>query len=665
MFETIKSQVNDRFQSLLAHKLFVVDIEKDVLFQAYLAALPEEERQYHNCNCCKSFLNHYGKVVAIVDGEVKTIWEFEAEGIYKNVPAILHDLVKTSPIVSVFVSKEANLGTDSNVQLKDGNTIRWTHFHTKLPKHMLLARAVSIDTHLGDVNTRRQTFLRALTELTQEATESVLELIAQNSLYRGAEFKSLLEAFLKHQKAVSGKPASFTELYAWANSDRTSGIRNSAIGSLLVDISEGRDLDAAVTSYEQKVAPQNYRRPTAIVTKGMLEKAEKELTDAGLMHSLDRRHANRFDIPVSEVLHINRPVPGAASVFQSLKDEIKVNPKTFSKVEEVPVDKFITDVLPTASELEVLVENRHANNFMNLTVPAYPDAPTLFNWDNGVAWVYKDGVADSIKERVKAAGGSVTGDLRVSLSWSNYDDLDLHVIEPNRFEIYYGSKVSRDTGGNLDVDMNAGMGTTRTPVENIVYPSKSRMLEGDYKVVVNNFRKRETIDVGFTVQIEFAGEIFNLHSPVSPADGGNIGAAIIAYSHKHGIKFTPGTGMTISASSLDPTPQEIYGLTTYQFHKVSMVLPSPNHWSGKQVGNKHTFFILEGARTDDSIRGFFNEFLKPELSDHRKVFELLGNKVKVAPEGEQLAGLGFSSTQRSDVLVRVTGATTRVIKVVF
>lgn len=52
--------------------------------------------------------------------------------------------------------------------------------------------------------------------------------------------------------------------------------------------------------------------------------------------------------------------------------------------------------------------------------------------DNNFSWAYTGGITDSIKERVKQAGGNVDGELRISLSWFNFDDLDLHVIEPGR-----------------------------------------------------------------------------------------------------------------------------------------------------------------------------------------------------------------------------------------
>ena len=82
-------------------------------------------------------------------------------------------------------------------------------------------------------------------------------------------------------------------------------------------------------------------------------------------------------------------------------------------------------------------------------------------------------------------------------------------------------------------------------------------------------------------------------------------------------------------------------------------------------GYSHTFFVLDGAKNDEPTRGFFNEFLKPELTEHRKVIEMVGSKMLTTESNHQLSGLGFSSTQRNNILCRVTGAFTRIINITF
>jgi hypothetical protein len=113
--------------------------------------------------------------------------------------------------------------------------------------------------------------------------------------------------------------------------------------------------------------------------------------------------------------------------------------------------------------------------------------------------------------------------------------------------------------------------------------------------------------------------------------------------------------------------KQIWNVTTEQFVQVRTVLNSPNHWDGNAVGNKHLFFILDGCRTDEPVRGIYNEFLRSDLEEHRKVFEVLGNKTKCDIAGtDQLSGLGFSSTKRESVQFRVTTSTsTQIYEVQF
>jgi len=62
------------------------------------------------------------------------------------------------------------------------------------------------------------------------------------------------------------------------------------------------------------------------------------------------------------------------------------------------------------------------------------------------------------------------GDIQISLSWHNYNDLDLHCIDPAGEEIFFGHRLSMHTGGELDIDQNAGPPYNMSPVENIYWP---------------------------------------------------------------------------------------------------------------------------------------------------------------------------------------------------
>ena len=65
-FQDFKKDVESAFKNMIADTLFVADVDKDLLWTGYLLSFENDDiRQDHNCNACKSFIRHYGKVVAI------------------------------------------------------------------------------------------------------------------------------------------------------------------------------------------------------------------------------------------------------------------------------------------------------------------------------------------------------------------------------------------------------------------------------------------------------------------------------------------------------------------------------------------------------------------------------------------------------------------------
>lgn len=656
MFSTIKKKVSDKYQELSGETLFVVDTDREIIWDQYLSGFDESVRQEYNCNCCKSFIRQWGGIVAIKNNKLVSIWDVVNISEEYAVPIKnLSDYIHSLKIKDVFIADTQKLGTDFNFD-KEKN-IKWEHFSLVVDRRYVKS-ATAIDTEKAKLRDNKSVLKRSLDELSLDAADVVIDLIKQGSLYRGTEFLGMVEAFKKLKLEYSKIPANEKDNFCWVKSGEAptiTRIRNTAIGTLLIDLSEGKEVDKAVTAFERVVAPTNYKRPTALVTASMIESAKKRIQELGLEGALNRRFARETDVNVEDVLFVDKS-SAITDVFGELKKDVIVNPRSFNKIEEVGIEQFIKNVLPTAKSVYVMLENEHLNTLVSLIAPVEESVNQLFKWNNNFSWSYTNGLTDSIKEKVKQAGGNVNGELRVSLSWHNYDDLDLHVIEPKPGQhIYYGANRSLRTGGTLDVDMNAHFGKSRNAVENIIWTDKSKMVDGVYEVQVNQFSKRETIDVGYTVEIECRGEVFTFDSALSPKSTDSV--VKFTYTRDGGISLQ-------SAQKSTVTSKEKWGVKTNQFTKVKMMSLSPNHWNG-QIGNKHYIFILEGCVSDESPRPFFNEFLKEELSKDRKVFEVLGGKLKVADDPHQLSGVGFSETQRNSLIVKVEGNITRTLKIKF
>jgi hypothetical protein len=286
---------------------------------------------------------------------------------------------------------------------------------------------------------------------------------------------------------------------------------------------------------------------------------------------------------------------------------------------------------------------------MSLTAPAVTGSANMFAWDNQIGWAYHNGNADAIREKVKKAGGNITAPVRVSLAWYNYDDLDLSVIENRNWEICFYHKRSHYSGGHLDVDMNVGPNGSRSAVENIVYPDIDKMGAGEYEVYVKNFTKREAIDVGFEIEVEINGHISNFKHTKALANGRQLHVG--SFTKKNGVvTFKPNDSVMTVGSG-----RTVNGVDTSKFADVSHIMYSPNHWGDNAVGNKHIFFIIDGMVTEKEVRPFFNEFLSPELTQYRKVMEVVAGKSMVETSQDQMTGVGFSLTQNIDVILRVDG----------
>jgi hypothetical protein len=97
-----------------------------------------------------------------------------------------------------------------------------------------------------------------------------------------------------------------------------------------------------------------------------------------------------------------------------------------------------------------------------------------------------------------------TGDIQVSVSWNVDNDIDLHVVDPNGFEIYYSADISPE-GGELDLDSNAGCSIDSVDNENILWPI-GKAPHGMYTVRVDNYENCQNTATNYVVTVQKKGQ---------------------------------------------------------------------------------------------------------------------------------------------------------------
>ena len=645
-FIKFSQAVHNRFQSYDNVELYRTSIDTQVLYEEYLKAFPAgtnpifRTNTEHDCSCCRNFIKNLGTVVVLKDGVIYTIWEElgDLPYPYGEVAAHLAAFVKANAtITGVYRTKERQYGHESNKETYEGKVIQWNHFYGYVGRKHYSA---SPEKDAGLINTLAGVFLRGLQSISRQSVDDVIELIEQNALYRGEEHLATVRAFKDLQTAYY---VDMEGTFHWENvSKKGAGIRNTVIGTLLTDLSDGVPMETAVASFEKKVAPENYKRTTALITPSMITAALAKLRDLDLEDAVSRRFAKLSDVSINNVIWADNSAKAmmkdtlADALMQST--QVRTAPVA-AKATDITIADFMTTVVPTASAMAILMKNALSSNLVSLTAPVHADVKHLFQWSNNFAWSYNGNITDSIKEKVKRAGGNTNAQLRVSLAWFNGDDLDIHADTP-RGHIYYGNKV-----GVLDVDMNAGSANNKIdPVENLSWKAPD---DGDYRIVINQFNCRSTQNVGFVLEVENAGTVtqYTYENRVV----GNVTA----------LAFTVKDGLITSLESSDALKSEaksttLWGMKTEAFVSVDTLMFSPNYWDENATGNKHWFFILKGCKNDEPTRGIYNEFLTQSLHEHRKVFEVLGSQTMCPVVDEQLSGVGFSSTRKDEVVIQVT-----------
>lgn len=721
--EQLVVQLQEQFNKMCATgKLFRADVSGQVVWDTYLSNFSDEEdpvfrdpqASSHNCNNCKNFVRRYGNIVALDENlNLMTIFDVEAVDEYANTIANLSEMIRSHKIENVFFetfmelnslpyevcSKSMNkfkLGTEKNHKrytkaeaemygvVKADEIRTFHHLVLTLPAQYVDQTGSSIESIMAQYRSDKEVFKRAMDEIPSDTLELVKDLINQGSLLNGDAHIKKVETMLELKKLYDTIPVAIRDNWCWFKSVRFSlaKFRNELIGVLCTELAEGKEINEACKSWNKRVDPANYMKAVAPITETQKKNAQQFVEDNGYAASFDRRLATLDDIKVTEIKHINNETKAtkAVSMFDNVKP-IKSQHKRneFDKVEEVSIDKFMKDILPGCTSIELYLENRLENNLVTMTTTKDLECKNPFKWNNPYSWTYKGNLAgkSELTQMVEARGGSISGAFRFSHSWNelerNESLMDLHVFMPGcRLPLFTGKaggpsvigrrvgwnqRTDGQSGGRQDVDNIHEAKQGEIPVENITFPTVDRMPEGVYTCMIHNYNFRKTGGKG-RAEVAIGNDVYQY---IYPATKMGEFVTIAEVTLKDGM-FTIEHKLPVASE----ITKEMYGLESNNFHKVNLMCLSPNYWDGNEVGNKHYLFMLDGCKIDSPIRSFHNENLNTELLEHRKVLDILGAFNMVSePADKQLSGIGFNATVKDEVILKLSGNFKRVIKVKF
>ena len=365
------------------------------LNDVYLGSLTEDERAYHTCSCCGSFMKHYAGTVQILkDGKIRSVlWDsetFPQDNYYFTLVERMQEVVEGGRVVGPMKDAGNIWGAFS----KGG----FEHFAVMIPTfaqfqdRRLTPRQKQAElredyNHMAKFFASEKGSIANLKKLMQIIEAEVLagdELITgsgkwlyETAVEREAEKNTVLRAN-KLWRAVSAAGA------GWAHPNKT------MVGTVLDDLLEGKSFEVIKKKFATKTRADVYRRPVAAPTINQLAIAEKRVADLGLQPSLRRRVGYLSDFPANSSYwlaadHVKAEPEAPTSVFGHLapkakdavntqQEDLKLPPVTMSW------NKFRDEVLPKATDIEIYIPWQ-ADFFTGLVAAAVPESPPIFMYD--------------------------------------------------------------------------------------------------------------------------------------------------------------------------------------------------------------------------------------------------------------------------------------------
>lgn len=393
------------------------------LWEIYLNSFDDPvERQHHNCNTCRHFIERFGGLVTIDAAGIQAtaVWsDAVTEGADPAYAIAFRNLgrsVRRAKVTGVFKSSLGLWGT--------GKTGDWSHLALIPPSAIIHNdRVLDAGQAMAAKAEDFKTVSRALGEFEHDHITTALRLLRSNSLFRSEKVLGQAEWLDNIYGAMARANNKDNVLWRFV-ATAPAGFchpRSSMIGTLLEDISSGLGFDEVSKRFAEKMNPTIYQRPQAAPTSGAIEAAEKLVEKLGIAKSLARRFATMSDIRPLWLPKAKAENEAPVGVFGSIKPKTTKRGGSELVIPETIMTwvKFCAEVLPGADRIQVMVPSH--NIYTSLLTTVDPDAPPILQWDS-------DGARNPVSWYVYSSGSTASS---FGLTGGTFADLKAITLKPN------------------------------------------------------------------------------------------------------------------------------------------------------------------------------------------------------------------------------------------
>lgn len=449
-FPALQSAVLRTFEAITTQtdQLFRVQVDCD-LFDLFLSKLPEEIRQHHNCNACRSFVRRYGALVRIdSQGNVlPAMWSevlLDEGSPFWEAVRTLGRTVCNGRISEPFFTAETTWGHPV--------TDTWTHLYAQPdPKFLADTTAKTASQLAAEKVEEFKMLTRGLAEFPLPIVKTALSYLRNDKLQRGEKHVELAAWLVQvHEQTATVSPTARKNLLWKVAASAPAGwchVKSGMIGTLLEDVQAGLPFDQVARKYNEKMHPLQYQRPTAPPKVGNIEQAEKLVEKLGVAKSLERRFAKLADLQILWQPKPSIAAPTKPGVFGALRPPKHTSPIVSDASAQVMTwEKFARTVLPTAERIDLLV-GHGGQPFAAYVAAVHADAPKILQWDNPVSWYFKHPTSHAYQWNLRA--GELVEVTALSLLPTMWQDPPL---------VHQGTGVMIVLKGARDVEHHGGGG---------------------------------------------------------------------------------------------------------------------------------------------------------------------------------------------------------------